>query len=50
MPLSVPPDLTVAQRAIWLEQQLFSGSPLYNTGQAVTIRGQLRIDVFARTP
>jgi amino acid adenylation domain-containing protein len=46
MPLVLPPDLTVAQSAIWLDQQLFSGKPIYNTGQFLTIRGALRVDLF----
>ena len=44
--LSVPPHLTVAQTAIWLDQQLFGGTPIYNTGQALTIQGPLRADLF----
>ena len=46
MPLVLPPDLTAAQAAIWLDQQLFPGKPIYNTGQALTIRGKLRLDLF----
>jgi amino acid adenylation domain-containing protein len=46
VPLTVPPDLTAAQTAIWLDQQLFPGKPIYNTGQALTIRGALRADLF----
>ena len=46
MSLVLPPDLTVAQTAIWLDQQLFPGRPIYNTGQALTIRGMLRADLF----
>ncbi len=46
MPLVLPPGLTVAQAAIWLDQQLFPGRPIYNTGQALTIRGLLRADLF----
>ena len=46
MSLVLPPDLTVAQTAIWLDQQLFPGRPIYNTGQALTIRGMLRVDLF----
>jgi amino acid adenylation domain-containing protein len=42
----LPPDLTVTQAAIWLDQQLFPGRPIYNTGQALTIRGVLRFDLF----
>ena len=46
MRLVLPPDLTVPQAAIWLDQQLFPGRPIYNTGQALTIRGRLRADLF----
>ena len=46
MPLILPPDLTVDQAAIWLDQQLFTGKPIYNTGQALSIRGMLRFDLF----
>ncbi|MFZ2105478.1 MAG: amino acid adenylation domain-containing protein, partial [Roseiarcus sp.] len=46
MSLVLPPDLTVAQTAIWLDQQLFPGRPIYNTGQALAIRGRLRADLF----
>src|SRR4030081_1880320 len=46
MSFVLPPDLTGTQAAIWLDQQLFSGRPIYNTGQALTIRGPLRIDLF----
>ena len=46
MPIVLPPDLTVPQTAIWLEQQLFAGRPIYNTGQVITIRGDLRVDLF----
>ncbi len=46
MTFILPPNLTVAQSAIWLDQQLFAGRPIYNTGQALTIRGTLRIDLF----
>jgi amino acid adenylation domain-containing protein len=42
----LPPDLTAAQRAIWLDQQFFSDKPVYNTGQILTIHGNLRFDVF----
>ena len=44
--LRVPPQLTVAQTAIWLDQQLFAGMPIYNTGQALTIPGPLRADLL----
>ena len=46
MSIILPPDLTVAQAAIWLDQRLFTGKPIYNTGQALTIRGILRVDLF----
>jgi hypothetical protein len=42
----LPPDLTVAQTAIWLDQQFFPDKPVYNTGQILTIAGNLRFDVF----
>jgi amino acid adenylation domain-containing protein len=46
MPIILPSDLTATQVAIWLDQQLFIGKPIYNTGQALTIRGRLRVDLF----
>jgi hypothetical protein len=46
MSLVLPPDLTVVQENIWLDQQLFPDRPIYNTGQALTIRGKLRADLF----
>ena len=46
MPLVLPPGLTAAQAAIWLDQHLFAGKPIYNTGQFLTIRGKLRLDLF----
>jgi hypothetical protein len=46
MPLVLPPDITATQAAIWLDQQLFLGKPIYNTGQALAIRGRLRGDLF----
>jgi amino acid adenylation domain-containing protein len=42
----LPSDLTAAQSAICLDQQLFFGRPIYNTGQVLTIRGMLQIDLF----
>src|ERR1700685_3166522 len=42
----LPSDLTAAQRAIWLDQQFFPDKPVYNTGQILTIYGNLRFDVF----
>ena len=48
MPLVLPPDLTFAQSAIWLDQQLFRDKPIYNTGVALTIRGKLQIDLFEK--
>jgi enterobactin synthetase component F len=46
MPLALPTDLTPFQAAIWVDQQLHAGKPIYNTGQVLTIRGNLRIDLF----
>ena len=46
MVLVLPPDLTAAQSALWLDQQLFPGKPIYNTGHFLTIRGPLRFDLF----
>jgi amino acid adenylation domain-containing protein len=46
MPLVLPPDLTASQTAIWLDQQLFAGKPIYNVGEALTIRGTLQVDLF----
>ncbi|MFI4868021.1 MAG: amino acid adenylation domain-containing protein [Steroidobacterales bacterium] len=48
MALAVPPDLTVAQAAIWFDQQLYCGRPIYNTGQTLAIPGLLRADLFER--
>ena len=47
MHIVLPPDLTVAQAGIWLDQHLFPGRPIYNTGGFLTIRGDLRFDLFA---
>ena len=46
MPLVLPSDLSDNQAAIWLDQQLFAGKPIYNTGQVLAIRGDLRVDLF----
>ena len=46
MSLVLPPDLTALQMAIWLEQQLYSGKPIYSTAQSVSIPGPLRFDLF----
>ena len=46
MSLVLPADLTAVQAAIWLDQQLFAGKPIYNTGQAISIPGALRFDLF----
>src|SRR4249919_2122609 len=46
MPLVLPSGLTAAQAAIWLDQHLFAGKPIYNTGQFLTIRDKLRLDLF----
>ena len=48
MPLVLPSDLSINQAAIWLDQQLFAGKPIYNTGQVLAIRGELRVDLFER--
>jgi enterobactin synthetase component F len=48
MSLNFPPDLTAAQDAIWRDQQLFPGRPIYNTGQVLSIQGELRFDLFER--
>jgi nonribosomal peptide synthetase DhbF len=46
MVLVLPSDLTGAQSAMWLDQQLLPEKPIYNTGQFLTIRGPLRLDLF----
>ena len=46
MQIVLPPNLTVAEAGIWLDQQLFPGRPIYNTGGFLTIRGHLRFDLF----
>jgi amino acid adenylation domain-containing protein len=46
MQLALPPGFSVSQIDIWFDQQLFPGLPIYNTGQALTIRGPLREDLF----
>jgi enterobactin synthetase component F len=46
MSLVLPPDLTALQTAIWLEQQIYSGKPIYSTAQFVSIPGPLRFDLF----
>src|SRR5665213_2877088 len=46
MSFVLPPDLTVSQAAVWLDQNLFPDRPIYNTGQALMIRGMLRADIF----
>src|SRR6185437_14941635 len=48
MSLNLPPDLTATQAAVWLDQQLFVGKPIYNTGQVLTIGGKLRADLFEK--
>src|ERR1700757_1747180 len=48
MSLKLPTGLTPIQEAIWLEQQLFAGRPVYNTGQIISIRGDLRVDQFEK--
>ena len=42
----LPSGLTAAQAAIWLDQQFFPDKPVYNTGQILTIYGELRFDQF----
>jgi amino acid adenylation domain-containing protein len=44
--LVAPEGLTWPQTSIWLDQQFFPDKPIYNTGAAFTIRGQLRFDLF----
>ena len=46
MRLVLPPDLTAAQSTLWLDQQLFPGKPIYNTGHFLAIQGPLRVDLF----
>jgi amino acid adenylation domain-containing protein len=46
MQILMPPDLTAAQALIWLDQQWFPGRPIYITGGALSIRGNLRFDLF----
>ena len=46
MSFALPADLNSLQAAIWLDQQLFAGRPVYNTGQFLSIRGKLRFDLF----
>ena len=46
MRIVLPPDLTVAQAGIWLDQHLFPSRPIYNTGGVLTIRGDLNLDLF----
>lgn len=46
MAFVLPRDLTAAQSALWLDQQRFPNKPIYNTGQFLTIRGPLRLDLF----
>jgi hypothetical protein len=48
MPRILPSDITTTQAAVWLDQQLFLGKPIYNTGQVLTILGKLRVDIFER--
>jgi hypothetical protein len=38
MALVLPRNLTSTQEAIWLDQQLFTGKPIYNTGQVLSIQ------------
>src|SRR5262245_42643771 len=46
MTLSLPSTLSSLQSTIWLEQQLFAGKPINNTGQVRSIKGALRADLF----
>jgi amino acid adenylation domain-containing protein len=46
MPLVLPSYLSFNQAAIWLDQQLFAGKPIYNTAALLAIRGELRVDLF----
>ena len=46
MQLALPTYLSINQAAIWLEQQLFADKPVYNTGQVLSIRGKLQVDLF----
>jgi hypothetical protein len=46
MQIALPAELTVAQAGIWLDQHLFPGRPIYNTGGFLAIRGDLRFDLF----
>jgi enterobactin synthetase component F len=48
MSLLLPPNLTVPQDAIWRDQQLFQGRPIYNTGQVLSIEGDLQFNLFER--
>ena len=45
----LPSDLSSIQAAIWLDQKLLPGKPIYNTGQVITIRGPLRADLLDRS-
>lgn len=45
-PLLLPSGMTNIQSAVWLDQQLHPGKPIYNTGQFLSIRGNLRVDLF----
>jgi amino acid adenylation domain-containing protein len=46
MQIALPPDLTVAQAGIWLDQCLFPGRPIYNIGGFLAIRGDLHFDLL----
>src|SRR5262245_28450837 len=46
MTLSLPSALSSLQSTIWVEQQLFAGKPINNTGQVLSIKGGLRADLF----
>src|SRR3954464_12754665 len=40
--------LTSSQLAIWIDQALHPGRPIYNTGQTITIKAPLHVDHFRR--
>jgi len=48
MTVVLPLYLSLNQPAIWFDQHLFADKPIYNTGHALTIRGELRVDLFKR--
>jgi thioesterase domain-containing protein len=40
--------LTSSQLAIWIDQALHPGRPIYNTGQTITIKAPVHVDHFRR--